>query len=71
MFGVVTTENIEQAIERAGTKAGIKVTIVLWVQSKWLTLLIKSNSCIINTQYLMVLSVFITSKICSFDITNS
>ena len=22
MFGVVTTENIEQAIERAGTKAG-------------------------------------------------
>ena len=25
MFGVVTTENIEQAIERAGTKAGNKV----------------------------------------------
>ena len=24
MFGVVTTENIEQAIERAGTKAGNK-----------------------------------------------
>ena len=24
MFGVVTTENIEQAIERAGTKAGTK-----------------------------------------------
>ena len=26
MFGVVTTENIEQAIERAGTKAGNKVS---------------------------------------------
>ena len=25
MFGVLTTENIEQAIERAGTKAGNKV----------------------------------------------
>ena len=24
MFGVITTENIEQAIERAGTKAGNK-----------------------------------------------
>ena len=24
MFGVLTTENIEQAIERAGTKAGNK-----------------------------------------------
>ena len=24
LFGVVTTENIEQAIERAGTKAGNK-----------------------------------------------
>jgi len=24
MFGIVTTENIEQAIERAGTKAGNK-----------------------------------------------
>lgn len=24
MFGVVTTDNIEQAIERAGTKAGNK-----------------------------------------------
>ena len=24
MFGVVTTENIEQAVERAGTKAGNK-----------------------------------------------
>jgi len=24
MFGIITTENIEQAIERAGTKAGNK-----------------------------------------------
>ena len=29
MFGVITTENIEQAIERAGTKAGNKVMTVL------------------------------------------
>ena len=66
MFGVVTTENIEQAIERAGTKRVIKVMIVRWVQSKWLTLSIKSKNCIYNTQYLMVLGVFISSKICSF-----
>jgi 6,7-dimethyl-8-ribityllumazine synthase len=26
IFGVVTTENIEQAVERAGTKAGNKGT---------------------------------------------
>ena len=56
MFGVVTTENIEQAI----------VTIVLWALLKWLTLSINSNNYIVNTQCLMMLSVFILSKICSF-----
>ena len=47
-------------------KRVIKVMIVRWVQSKWLTLSIKSKNCIYNTQYLMVLGVFISSKICSF-----
>ena len=66
MFGVVTTENIEQAIERAGTKAGNM--IVLWALSKWLTLSIKSKNYIQNTQYLLILGVFIISKICSFTL---
>ena len=36
LFGVVTTENIEQAIERAGTRLEIKDMTVLLVQLKWL-----------------------------------
>lgn len=39
MFGVVTTENIEQAIERAGTKAGNKDLSALKVLLRWLILL--------------------------------
>ena len=35
MFGVLTTDNIEQAIERAGTKAGIKAMTVPLVLLKW------------------------------------
>lgn len=35
MFGVLTTENIEQAIERVGSKGAIRAMIVLLVQSKW------------------------------------
>ena len=34
IFGVLTTDNIEQAIERAGTKV-IKVLMPLKLQSKW------------------------------------
>ena len=37
MFGVVTTENIEQAIERAGTKAGNKAMTVRWALWRWQT----------------------------------
>ena len=36
LFGVLTTENIEQAIERAGTKAGNKGYDCALVQSRWL-----------------------------------
>ena len=61
MFGVVTTENIE-------LKRVIKVMIVLWALSKWLTLSIKSKNYIQNTQYLLILGVFIISKICSFTL---
>ena len=32
MFGIVTTENIEQAIERAGTKAGNKASSITGVR---------------------------------------
>ena len=35
LFGVLTTENIEQAIERAGTKAEIKAMTVRLAQWKW------------------------------------
>ena len=37
IFGVLTTETIEQAIERAGTKAGNKDMNQLLLQLKWLT----------------------------------
>ena len=37
IFGVLTTETIEQAIERAGTKAGNKDMNQLLPQLKWLT----------------------------------
>ena len=36
LFGIVTTENIEQAIARAGSKAGTKVMTVHFLQSRWL-----------------------------------
>ena len=68
MFGVVTTENIEQAIERAGTKAGNKGYDCAMGAIEWLTLSIKSKNYIQNTQYLVILSVFIISKICSFTL---
>ena len=65
MFGVLkTSSKLSNALVQ---KRVIKVMIVLWVQSKWLTLSIKSKNCIYNTQYLMVLGVFISSKICSFN----
>ena len=35
MFGVLTTDNIEQAIERAGSKAGNKGYEWLWVRLRW------------------------------------
>ena len=35
MFGVLTTDNIEQAIERAGTKAGNKGYDCALVLLKW------------------------------------
>ena len=35
--GVLTTDSIEQAIERSGTKAGIKAAKLLLLQLKWLT----------------------------------
>lgn len=35
LFGVLTTDNIEQAIERAGTKAGNKDMMWLSAQLKW------------------------------------
>ena len=50
MFGVVTTENIEQAIDVPVLKRVIKVMIVLWALLKWLTLSIKSKNYIQNTQ---------------------
>ena len=68
MFGVVTTENIEQAIDVPVLKRVIKVMIVLWALSKWLILSIKSKNYIQNTLYLMILGVFIISKICSFTL---
>ena len=58
MFGVVTTENIEQAIDVPVLKRVIKVMIVLWALSKWLILSIKSKSTFENTRYRMILSVF-------------
>ena len=38
MFGVLTTENIEQAIERAGTGAGSSGLMTApWAPSRWWT----------------------------------
>ena len=44
IFGVVTTENIEQAVERAGQKQVIKVAMQLWQLWKWQA--IKENKII-------------------------
>lgn len=35
IFGVITTDSIEQAIERAGTKAGNKGFVLPLLQLKW------------------------------------
>lgn len=35
LFGVITTENIEQAIARAGSKAEIKAMIVHYLRLRW------------------------------------
>ena len=68
MFGVVTTETLNKLSNVPVLKRVIKVMIVLWALLKWLTLSIKSKNYIQNTQCLMILGVFIISKICSFTL---
>jgi 6,7-dimethyl-8-ribityllumazine synthase len=36
IFGIITADTIEQALERAGTKAGIKDGTLHYLQLKWL-----------------------------------
>ena len=57
MFGVLTTENIEQAIERAGTKAGNKGFDCAMALLKWLTCWNKSKSFIVSEYQCQLLEV--------------